>query len=714
MKTQNETGAGETVLRISSFGTLSLHRLELQGEHAGTSNALARSADKAQGRGVALAQTLLKVLLCQPSRFASRDLLMETLWPDHPRGKAQARLDDASSALRTLLRSVSGSRANLLPAVHSSKESGNGYQLAPYPLIWVDADAFLWYVEQATRMERFADDPLPSWERAYALASRGTFLADEPYSEWAGERRELLAGQYRQCVHQLAHLHREHGGQARAEQVLRAYVVSHRDDEDALRPLMELLGAQERYQEALEQYEETKQALAFDGREPDTRTVDIAEYLRTKPIRRERSYRISSMLAGSSNLSPLAQTMTQAIIEAVRELGVQSNSTSSLVFPVPLTLEQQYMQAAPLREASPAGDGEGLSSVLQTVEQIVNIQNKASGISRRQALLILLGASGTALCVPATSSFLPAAEEIVAFCAANIAACQQLGKGNRQDVLAAHALVASYLPTLTALAQQPSPHQQSAADQAAIGYRLQAILSYHVENLAVADEHAKKAVFYSRIAEDANILVSSLVQRAMIAYYAHRREEAVAFCQEASLYLNQVTSRVRSYVYRVQAACLAQLGEEAEALTSLDLAYEHFYNPSLHEVSALHVAGEEFELFLWDGITRSHLVDQGQGSVAISLLKKADPLKNVALPERVRTGFLNNLVFAMLRMPAQQRDMEECVSIWTEAIKRACELRSELRYQEALRAYDEMLVAFPREQSILQLRRLIKTWDHQQ
>lgn len=357
-------------------------------------------------------------------------------------------------------------------------------------------------------------------------------------------------------------------------------------------------------------------------------------------------------------------------------------------------------------------DNEGFSSVLDVMERIMNRQDKAGGISRRQALTVLLGASGTALCVPAASSFLPAAGEIIAFCAANIATCSQLGKGSRQDLLTAHGLVGSYLPTLASLARQLSPYQKSAADQAAIGYRLQAILSYHVENLAIADEYAKLAVFYSRIAEDPNILVSSLVKRAMIAYYAHRREEALTFCQEASSYLPQVTSRVRSYLYRVQAACLAQLGQDKEALVSLDLAYEHFYNPSPYEVSSLYVAGDEFELFLWDGITRSHLINQRD--IAISLLKKVDPLKNTALPDRVRTGFLNNLVFAMLRLPAQQRDMEECTTFWAEAITQARELRSELRYQEALRGYDEMLVAFPGEQSIMELRTLTRRWNHQQ
>jgi DNA-binding SARP family transcriptional activator len=245
------------------------------------------TTDRLNGRGATAAFALLKILLCQPQRHAPRDLLMELLWPEQPHRRAGARLDDAASVLRTLLRPTSGE--NPLEYRHSNRDSGNSYHLAPYPLIWVDADAFEWYVAQACRLARFGEDALPLWEEAHRLASRGTFLADELYSEWARERRALLAGHYRQCVHEMTRLYREQGARADAERVLRAYLVREPLDEDALRPFMELLGEQERYREALDAYQRTQETLAQEGHTPDERTQDIAEYLRTKKITRART-----------------------------------------------------------------------------------------------------------------------------------------------------------------------------------------------------------------------------------------------------------------------------------------------------------------------------------------------------------------------------------------------------------------------------------------
>ncbi len=669
---------------------------------------------------------LLKLLLCHPERRIIRERLIDALWPGQLYSTMEGSLGVAKSILKTRLETICGQP--IMPRVSGDPPS---YSLVSQTVIWTDVDACEQFIRQAINTKS-TQRALSLWEAAYALLQRGALLADDQAAYWyqsslVQERRKRLTRQRTQCVLRIADLALEREDSDRTVAVLGEESEANPTNEEIALHLMEHLARHRHHDEALRCYARLEAALLEHEAEPGQAIRALAQQIRSMPTTKLSLERHALFIPLQTAESQSEREREAGGASPGSELSIPQQAPSLWTVSYPLNpfftgrqelltsvlgQLQQHMQAAPLTDAGSIGDNEAFSSILDMVEHMMNRQSKASGISRRQALTVLLGASGTALCIPATPSFLPAAEEIVAFCAANIAACWQLGRGSRQDMLVAHALVASYLPTLASLAQQPSPHQKSAADQAAIGYRLRAILSYHVESLAVADENAKLAVFYSRIAEDANILVSSLVQRAMIAYYAHRREEAVSFCGEASLYLNQVTSRVRSYVYRVQAACLAQLGQGAEALASLDLAFEHFYHPSHHEASSLHVAGEEFELFLWDGITRSRLVNQGDA--AILLLKKADPLENPALPERVRTGFLNNLVFAMLRMPAQHREMEECMSIWTEAITRARELGSELRYQEALRAYDEMLVAFPHEQSIMQLRKLTRTRDHQQ
>ena len=70
---------------------------------------------------------------------------------------------------------------------------------------------------------------------------------------------------------------------------LRRYAASHPTDEDVLRPLMELLGEQEHYQELLDLYQTCETKLAREDRQPDSRTQDIQEYFKSKQIRQVRT-----------------------------------------------------------------------------------------------------------------------------------------------------------------------------------------------------------------------------------------------------------------------------------------------------------------------------------------------------------------------------------------------------------------------------------------
>ena len=261
-----------------------------------TGDALPSLQDE-QGRDVAQTHALLKLLLCQPERQAHRDWIMEQFWPDHDSSLATHRIENICSNLRKLLTPPMGGES-LLRSLRGRRNRGTLYVLAGYPLIWVDSDAIAWNVQQAARMDRFGDESLPFWQRAFDLLTRGPLLADEPYAEWVTERRELHDGSYRQCVHALSQLYvTRYGeaGKAEALLLLRTYWQQYKADEDALRPMLELLGEQERYQEAEEYYQQFLLALAElnpteDGkpRVPDSRTRDIHDYLGTKQIQRER------------------------------------------------------------------------------------------------------------------------------------------------------------------------------------------------------------------------------------------------------------------------------------------------------------------------------------------------------------------------------------------------------------------------------------------
>jgi DNA-binding SARP family transcriptional activator len=250
------------------------------------------------GRDRAAALSLLALLLCQPNRQAHRDWILEQFWPENSRSAAVHRLENIFSCLRKLLRPPSGGES-LLHSSLGKKTGGPSYGLEAYPKLWVDTDALAWQVEQAARMERFGDDALPYWERAFALLKRGPFLADEAYevyASWIKEQRDKLEGYARQCVHALSRLYlASYGerGKTEALLLLRTYWQQHKTDEDALRPLLELLGEQERYQEAEQYYQQLLAALAEEEpdeegkpRLPDPRTRDIRDYLSIKQIQR--------------------------------------------------------------------------------------------------------------------------------------------------------------------------------------------------------------------------------------------------------------------------------------------------------------------------------------------------------------------------------------------------------------------------------------------
>ena len=327
--TNGQTGQANPtsrMIRISVFGPLRI-------VWAGQTTPFPQ--ERLHGRGAAPALGVLKALLTQPNRFATRDWLMEQFWPESVRSRAEERLDDVASGLRTLLRPPASS-AKILHYVYGGTGKGSAYRLESFPPIWVDADAFAWYVEQAARFERFGQDALPLWEHAYQLASRGEFLPEERYSDWATERRDLLAGLCRQCVHRLTALLRERGATEQATLHLRSYWQTHPTDEDILRPLMELLGEQERFQEVDDYYRQCINALEEEqsGQQLDTRTQDIYEFLCAKQIeRRHLSKNIMPVTSNSSIQSISIQVSPHMHI--LQEDGEQDKQFHTL---------KQYMQ----------------------------------------------------------------------------------------------------------------------------------------------------------------------------------------------------------------------------------------------------------------------------------------------------------------------------------------------------------------------------------
>jgi transcriptional regulator with XRE-family HTH domain len=362
--------------------------------------------------------------------------------------------------------------------------------------------------------------------------------------------------------------------------------------------------------------------------------------------------------------------------------------------------EQYYLNLALQILEMAASEYQWSSDVLVSkLDELRNVMKKSNAgeISRRQ--LIMLGVGGILL-VSNPSVLVP--EEILPFVQQNIATCWKMSNGGRDELTHARQMISSYMPTLTQLATQLSPHQKTAASQAAACYGLRSLLDYHLENLVVAEEDAKQFLHYSKLSEDPEWIVRAYVRYALIAYYRGQPEQALAASREANRYKKHVSPAVRFSLYKEQATYEAQIGLKDEANATLHLAYENLLQAT-HGQSRAYVDTNLYEWALWKGTTHYHL---GEYKEAKNILESVDPLNpDSLLPERVRTGLLNNLVFAELRI--KERDLERCLMLWERSSEGAKKLQSELRLAEVRRAHDRLVLFFPHEPRVAALKEQI-------
>ncbi len=277
-------------MRITTLGEFALERLvrtpsRPQDEPPRYAR-VARSEWSNRGPAVGL----LKVLLCRANRRASRDELIEAIWPDHETINAAHALDSAASVLRRhILRT--GEVGSLLLTLRSGGETI--FKLAGQQRLWVDADALLSLVSQALRAECQGQNPLPLLEEAHALL-RGEFLEDDLYAAWAQPRRYTINGARHRVLFKLADLYRKDERVSLAEELLFAALEEDPADEDALCRLMILLVEQERRQEALQLYQYTQDVLQQEQAEPAIYTRELARRIRQGLVLRERRERYSA------------------------------------------------------------------------------------------------------------------------------------------------------------------------------------------------------------------------------------------------------------------------------------------------------------------------------------------------------------------------------------------------------------------------------------
>jgi DNA-binding SARP family transcriptional activator len=219
-------------------------------------------------------RNVLAYLLTHRETPVPRDVLMDVFWGNaHPEA-ARNSVHVALSGVRRALRATGAEP--LLERRHDT------YRFADHLDVWVDVEAF----EQASRQGRRAEEAgdaagaLAAYERAGQLYD-GDFLADDPYSPWAGELRETLRAQADDVACRLVALYGRLGDDSSAVLVGRRVLAGDPCNEPVHRQLMASYARAGQRHLALLQYQRCREALWTTFRiQPAVETTVLYESLR--------------------------------------------------------------------------------------------------------------------------------------------------------------------------------------------------------------------------------------------------------------------------------------------------------------------------------------------------------------------------------------------------------------------------------------------------
>jgi transcriptional regulator with XRE-family HTH domain/tetratricopeptide (TPR) repeat protein len=334
---------------------------------------------------------------------------------------------------------------------------------------------------------------------------------------------------------------------------------------------------------------------------------------------------------------------------------------------------------------------------------------------RRIALLPIQALGLDALA--ATRKWAP--EDILPHCAAGITACEQLSKGQGEDMSLAYGVLTTYLPPLKEIVDQSSLHRQEASRLVAQALLIKATLSLHREGPKRAISYGKQADIFSK--ESGNIPLQLIILKRLAWMYACDKQQKQALdtvLKAKSLLLKQqkkglpVHSFIQSTVYGGVAKYQARNGLDEEALVAIHEAKKAFFtSPSSGDDTAAIVDDFNYStLLLEDGLTYYYL-DQYEKALEVFAhavdLTTLDP-KVPASSVRTRVEIINNETLASLKSP--KKDMDLSIRLWKAGIQGAIDLRSEQRFGEALTAYDIMQALWPGDKRIKELRDLTRHW----
>jgi hypothetical protein len=143
-------------------------------------------------------KSVFKYLVTHRERPVTREVLMETFWPNADADAARNNLNVAIYGLRKLLARAHGGCSYVL-------FQDGCYLLNPGLGVWVDGDAFVQHCRNGESLEfRGEHDAAMGEYRAAEAIYQGEFLAEDRYEDWLMEKRQGLQELYLAALYRLS------------------------------------------------------------------------------------------------------------------------------------------------------------------------------------------------------------------------------------------------------------------------------------------------------------------------------------------------------------------------------------------------------------------------------------------------------------------------------------------------------------------------------
>ena len=359
--------------------------------------------------------------------------------------------------------------------------------------------------------------------------------------------------------------------------------------------------------------------------------------------------------------------------------------------------------------------------VARTVKEFdhMNTDNQNYQFTRREALcrlatlpLVTLGLSAFV-----TVTERPA-EEVLAQCAAGLAACRQLGRGWYEDITLASQALAAYVPTLKALVRNSSKHRQAAAQLMTRVSMLQVLLNIHIEGPRQATGYARQAVTYSQESGDVPLQLFSLKLLSWTYSLDQQPKQALETITRAQVILQQADMQVPLSIQGSHYAALslrqAESGLSREADTPLHLALDTFpAKLTAEDDLAVIDTGYNLAAHLRDcGKAYYHMGESQQALEMFSQVMNLETLMpHIAIDsKRTQISLINYAALASLKLPMNRKDKAHSIHLLRAGVEGARALQSEQRFAEARRAYELMEAIWSGDSDVREMHDLFEHW----